>query len=456
MARKTPNDRLRALQFEAGWSAESLARAVNTLGAAQGLALRYDRSSVAHWLAGAQPRPRVGMLVAEALARRLGRPLTPADIGIARDPGSPRGDAALMAHEALISSVADLAAAAADPVRHPYHTTDVYPLLQVRNFIATLPDLVAQGRGGPSTPLPASAADEPDNRLSTQQLSHCEAVSFFQRQAETHGGGAVRGSLAAYVRAACTKAVPTREGNSALAALTAALAWAHSDDSAPGMAWTLYEHALHLALRSADQCGVIYALEAMGAQALDLGHPAEAVALSKAAGLAATGHGPVLRAGIQIQLAAALASEGRAQEAARVLALAEPRPRYAQKKDDTAPAPLWSPTASPRTAWHQRIAQIFTTRREAAKAVGHLRLALRHRASHDQRGAALTHVLLCRALLATGRTESACQHGLQACDIAARLRSSAVRDALAALTRHLAPHHRSPDARNLGSRLALT
>lgn len=442
MSRKTPNDRLRALQFEAGWSAESLARAVNALGTAQGLVLHYDRSSVAHWLAGAQPRGRVGVLIAEALARQVGRPLTPADVGIGPGPGNPRsgGEAALMTHEALIASVADLAAAAADAVQRSYQASTIYPLLQVRTVIAALPSLLGDETA-------------PSLRLATHTSSHIAAVDFFQQQAETCGGGLVRGSLAAYVYNACTmaNAASAEEPDPALAGLTAALAWTHADDGAPGVAWTLYEHALHLALHRRDRLGAACVLEAMGAQALDLNHPIEAAALSEAADVAAGGKDPELRAGVRIQLAAALAASGRTSDAHRLRDLAGHQP--SDRRPDPVLKLLWSHTPSVRATWHRRLAQIFGILREPTKAASHLRLALRHCASHDQRGIALTHVELCRTLLTTGHIDAACGYGHQAYEIAGRLRSSAVRDALAALGAWLAPFSGNASARKLIARL---
>lgn len=72
----------------AGCTYAGLARRVNDLGAARGERLRYDKTSVSHWLAGTQPRPTVRYLVAEALAHKLDRPMTLAELGLA-EPESP-------------------------------------------------------------------------------------------------------------------------------------------------------------------------------------------------------------------------------------------------------------------------------------------------------------------------------------------------------------------------------
>ena len=53
---RQPNERLQALIQEAGCSNAGLARRVNMCGAEHGLDLRYDKTSVARWLRGQQPR----------------------------------------------------------------------------------------------------------------------------------------------------------------------------------------------------------------------------------------------------------------------------------------------------------------------------------------------------------------------------------------------------------------
>ncbi|WP_019354519.1 hypothetical protein [Streptomyces sp. AA1529] len=96
---RAPNRALRALLEESEWTQAAFARALARLGAEVGIHLRYDRTSVAHWLRGSRPDPRVQHLMAEALSRRLGRRITVADLGMlgARGcrPGTaarPRGD----------------------------------------------------------------------------------------------------------------------------------------------------------------------------------------------------------------------------------------------------------------------------------------------------------------------------------------------------------------------------
>lgn len=84
MPNRCRNLHLGALLTEAAWTSASLARAVNALGAQQGLSLTYDRTSVAHWLSGARPRRPVPDLVADALTGRLGRLVTPDETGLTK------------------------------------------------------------------------------------------------------------------------------------------------------------------------------------------------------------------------------------------------------------------------------------------------------------------------------------------------------------------------------------
>ncbi|MFI1965753.1 transcriptional regulator [Streptomyces pathocidini] len=80
---RQPNERLQALIQEAGCSNAGLARRVNVCGAEHGLDLRYDKTSVARWLRGQQPRGRAPAIIAEAIGRKLGRTVTIDEIGMA-------------------------------------------------------------------------------------------------------------------------------------------------------------------------------------------------------------------------------------------------------------------------------------------------------------------------------------------------------------------------------------
>lgn len=85
MARKpkTPNAQLKELVTQARYSHKGLAKRVNDLGNAEGIAdLSYDHSSVKRWLHGQQPKQPIPHLVAQALSERLGFRVNANDVGM--------------------------------------------------------------------------------------------------------------------------------------------------------------------------------------------------------------------------------------------------------------------------------------------------------------------------------------------------------------------------------------
>jgi hypothetical protein len=78
-----PNDDLAELVERAGLSWAGLARRVNDVGARDGLALRYDYTSVHRWVRkGEKPKRYVPDLLARVLSERLGYRIAPSDFGM--------------------------------------------------------------------------------------------------------------------------------------------------------------------------------------------------------------------------------------------------------------------------------------------------------------------------------------------------------------------------------------
>ncbi|WP_331718376.1 hypothetical protein [Streptomyces sp. NBC_00624] len=82
MTTRTPNVQLSALVAESGLTYEALAKATCAVAAECGTRIRTNKSNVEHWLSGAVPRGDTPRFLAVALSRRLGRLLTPADLGL--------------------------------------------------------------------------------------------------------------------------------------------------------------------------------------------------------------------------------------------------------------------------------------------------------------------------------------------------------------------------------------
>ncbi|MFE5494128.1 hypothetical protein ACFQ7Z_29805, partial [Streptomyces virginiae] len=86
-----PNEDLARLIKQAGASHKSLAAQINKLGAAAGVPLRYEHTSVARWVnLGMTPRGRTPEFLAAALGERLGRAVSVTEIGMySRSGGNP-------------------------------------------------------------------------------------------------------------------------------------------------------------------------------------------------------------------------------------------------------------------------------------------------------------------------------------------------------------------------------
>ncbi|SCF95524.1 hypothetical protein GA0115255_112753 [Streptomyces sp. Ncost-T6T-2b] len=86
-----PNEKLGTVLALAGISNAGLARRVNDLGAQRGLTLRYDKTSVARWVAkGMVPQGAAPHLIAAAIGAKLGRPVPLHEIGLADADRPPR------------------------------------------------------------------------------------------------------------------------------------------------------------------------------------------------------------------------------------------------------------------------------------------------------------------------------------------------------------------------------
>jgi len=80
--RREPNRRLAAVMAEAGASNKGLARRVRDISARQGVHLGTTHVSVQRWLDGGGIQPQTAAFLAEALTEKVGRKITPSDLGL--------------------------------------------------------------------------------------------------------------------------------------------------------------------------------------------------------------------------------------------------------------------------------------------------------------------------------------------------------------------------------------
>ncbi|MFE3826879.1 hypothetical protein [Streptomyces sp. NPDC059092] len=441
MARGQPNPRLAALLGEAGWSAAELARAVNGLGAAQGLPLRYDRTSVAHWLAGSRPRPPVPALVASAFSRRSGRLVAVEETGLARhgpasgDPLPPRRSA----QDDVLDRLAALCRADADPARRVPLAGSAYSLVAAAE--------PAWRRVRPAGPTPGRApALVP--RATTADLQRMRwMILVCADLMERHGGAHARTAVTAYIAddtnsvlAAPAPPALRRDLFTGAGQLTHLLGRMSMDAGHQGLAQHYFTASLGLAREADDRRLYAITLRAMSLQALHLGFLEQAWHLADAAvDSAGSRTDPSTRAFLLSQRGLSHAHARHRREAVGDLVTAE-------AQHDRATSPAGPFTAYPRPGLDYQRGRALLALGDPVRAVQALGTAAGARAGDRHRSSALTRARLAETLLALGRLEESCVHWHVFLDHYPSLRSVTADRALRHLRTSLRGFRRQPHA----------
>ncbi|GGU65981.1 hypothetical protein FHX79_112077 [Streptomyces cavourensis] len=418
-ARRTPNQALRLLLAEAGWSGAQLAREVNALGAAQGTPLHYDRTAVAHWLAGSRPRSPAPALVAEALSRRLGRPVREEDAGLGPESGAAQGerDAVESLDEALRTTgrrrVALAGAYSLAALTIPYG-----PLTKPYGPPAGAygPPAGTSGppfiRNAPPDLMPYTTPPSlPSGRVGMAHVASAqELLALFSRGDAVLGAGPVYEPLRQYLAATVLpwlkhdmRPAVRRELLTVASRLTYLCAFTHFDMNRHAAAQRLYLTSAELAGEAGDRVGRGLALRGLSVQAHALGHFTEAHHLAEQAANTALRHVPPhQQAFFHGQLAVTLAGRGDTGHA-RHLSLAD---RCLERSSSSGNTPVGA--FHPGSLALQRAAVAVSTgdRHAAARA---LDLSLRHRPADERRSRALSLAELAEVQLAMGHLEQACR-----------------------------------------------
>jgi hypothetical protein len=416
--RRVPNQRLRVLLDEAAWTQGALARAVNVLGDEIGAGLCYDRTAVAHWLAGTRPRQPVPQLVAEALTRRLGRAVT------AEAAGFPPGAGERGPVMDPVSGFVALCRTNADADRR-------VPLQQRPYRVAEA--VVPRPPRGPEPPAPLGS------RTPETAALH-DAVTFFAASIDTHGGRHARGALAAYLAddvtpllSASQPSLLRRELLVAASRLAFLLARMYEDGQRHGVAQRYYTYAHWLAGESGDRISWSVALRAMSAQAQRLGHLPSALQLADAAARGARSASAAQQSYVQAQLAVVLGLSGDRRGALSALLRAE----RAAERAGSGSAPF---DRYPRAALLFQTSAVLESLGDPDGALSALRRAARERSASDVRGHALTQARRGQLLLRTGRLDEACSAWESFLTARDRLRSGDAELALREMRQALRPH----------------
>jgi hypothetical protein len=441
---RSPNDRLREMLAASGMSYDAVARAVVRIAAENGEILRTNRSAVAHWVAGTAPGEQTAAYLAEAMSRRMGRPVTPGQIGLAVSPdllpsgAGPAAEAAALAradidNRGFLATAVYSVAGASLPLGYDHEP--VARLLRVRG---------GQARAGPS-----------------EVAVLRQVTRAFGAADEVLGGGHGLSAVAAYL---ADTAVPLltarfaserarREAFGAAAELAWLLGWKHHDFGQEGAAQTYYRTGFQLAAEADPHGHAAWMTRALAHQALAAGHRRQARDLAVAALARADGHADgATQALLHVTHARALAALGERQTAARVLLAAEDA-----LTRDTRPQAGYSLLAGPAAGTFAS-----HTARALTEADDHAGADARHRAaftSWDQTAFPRVHLLtwmdLGDSLAAQARGDEATAAWGQALDMVGQIASARSRAALASVRGPLAAYQRRgvPGAAGLEQRM---
>lgn len=282
MRQGEPNERLAEAMRDANMSNKALARAVRETSIRRGQPLSTDHTAVGRWLNGMNPRTSTAAIVVDVLGAKLGRTLSPADLGFAANseitsdvglvyPDDPMES--LKALALLWRSDTEASRSLADSGINAAAWADA-PL----NWLLRedLTDIPAHGSG-----RNIGASDIAALRATTDAFSSLD---------NSFGGGHARRALIQYLQTDATDMLNGRYNEQAGRALfdavseaTLLAAWMSYDAGKHGLAQRYFIQALRLAQTAENSLLAGSILDAMSHQATFLGRGRDAANLARAA-----------------------------------------------------------------------------------------------------------------------------------------------------------------------------
>ncbi|GGP60842.1 transcriptional regulator [Streptomyces sp. L500] len=451
---RQPNERLQALIQEAGCSNAGLARRVNMCGAEHGLDLRYDKTSVARWLRGQQPRGRAPAVIAEALGRKLGRTVTIDEIGMANGKNLASGVGLQFSPTVLgaIEQVCEL------------WRSDVGRRDFLSGTSVASSALVEPSRDWLITAADAQVARSAGARVGTADVEAVRATTEALVELDhRYGSGHVRPVVVHYLNSVVSgllagsyREAVGRELFAAVARLTELAGYMAVDTGQPGLAQRYYIQALRLAQAAGDRGYGGYVLAAsMSHLAASLGNPREIAQLAKAAQEGARGHVPP-RAEAMFYAAEARghALLGDARSCQVVASRAVSRLEAADSGRESGDEPPWirhfdqAYLSDELAHCHRDLGQAEPARRHAEDAL----------AAHPPgrvRRRAIDLLLLATAHVQQREVEEAVATGSRALELLGTLRSNRGAEYLDDFQQRLEPYRDEPVVREFGARMEM-
>jgi len=337
---KEPNRTFAGALAEARVSNKGLALRVRQLAQRDGRTASTDHAAIKRYLDGMQPKLPTARYIAAVLSERLGRRLTPADLGFTAGTDNRQTSALVLP---AVAYPPDLATT----------TTDLATLARFDTEVSSAPELARWDGAATSSTITGylfgdASAHGPTEQASRPVDAHAiRATTANLMQLDFQlGGGHTRELLLFFFR---NSVVPLLSGNgrttaahaellSAAAELTQMLGWSAYDSGRHGAAQRYFVHGLRLAREAGD--GVLGGrlLANLSHQANFLGRFSEAVQLARAAhSRLGPGSSRTVAAMLLTMEARALASLGESSACAAVLTKAE----QAFERRNPAGDPTW-------------------------------------------------------------------------------------------------------------------
>jgi hypothetical protein len=444
VAKGQPNESLARLLDEADWMHRQFAASVNRVGAERGLKLRYDESSVAHWLGGAVPRKTARPAVLEALSRRLGRPITHEEAGFGASSIVTGSDVASGHQLGTIEGLVDTGRADMDPSRRTVLTTALYsaavavPRFEDKDDSLDRLEQQTAGRtvriGPGDVAVVRSMTDRIADILDELGGAHARPMA----------AAFIVNSVTSYLRADGSEAVKNdmRAAASDLVYLTG---WMAMYEKAHGLGQRYYHQALGLAKAADDQVTYCRTLRGMALQAANLKHANRALELADSAAEAAPQSGPRLQAFLRGQQAHGAALVGDKQLAFSRLAETEAALSKADNRRDAI-------GGYDQSAYQFHVSSVLHALGDVPGSIKALQASNRARPAMEKQGNAHANGLLAQRHLEVGHLEAACETWGRFLDDYARLSSARADEHFDIMRHRIRPHLANRKARDLDER----
>ncbi|WP_141367957.1 hypothetical protein [Streptomyces sp. 6-11-2] len=436
--KRTPNPDLDRLLEQARWTRTQLAQQVNRLGPQAGLQLTYDRTAVAHWIAGTPPKPEVRPLILEALSARLGRPITHAEAGL-----QPAMSVDASQPVDTVEELIDLGRADMDPSRRGVLAATLFSAaLAVPAFQQS-----ARASDDPVTPGKATT------RIGASQVASVRSMT--KRIAEIldeFGAGHARPMAAAFLvntvgpwlRAQAS--APVKRDMLAVASdLTYLTGWMAMYEKAHGLGQTYYVKALKLADEAGDHVTYCRTLRGMSLQASNLGHGRTALQLADSAAEAAPSAGPRLVAFLRGQQAHASSMVGNRHQAHTRLREAETALSQADNRRDAI-------GGYDQTAYLFHVSHVLMEESDLAGSINALKQSIRFQPTQERQGRVHAYAVLAQRQLRYGHLDASCESWNRFLDEYEHVSSVRGDDHFATMRADLAPYTKARPVRELASR----